>query len=414
MSGANGVNKYALTDRNGALNPLVVSGIEYRDPNYTTVTAVGNPMIVDRLFENLRFDAATPNALNFGTLSADDVTIFLSQNNATGLLVGDEWTIHLSNTDAVAKTITFPSGFTPASVIIPPNSVGDYTFSVTAIGPPAAISLINSGVYSASTSTFPTAPTAQNDDLLVYDSATSSWLPSSVHTTGQITSLFVDNLNERGVLGNPIVMNGGLNATAIQTEVTPYRFQTNHDYNPDPVNSSIFTVAQIGATPAPGKVTNAIFRAEISKTNSQLVGDISPIICTNIAAVAAPYTNNVVFRIESDGKAFYLSQNLWSDARAKEDIQLYEPELETLDRVNAHTFNFLHDKQNKVGVIAQELREVFPKIVTQPTIDSYLSVDSLGLTATLLALMKKMKAKMDLQHAEMEQLKARVIDLEAK
>jgi hypothetical protein len=88
------------------------------------------------------------------------------------------------------------------------------------------------------------------------------------------------------------------------------------------------------------------------------------------------------------------SFNSASDARLKKDIVTLEGALDKIDTIHGVHYHWIDGEQSKsrqVGVIAQEIQEVYPELVREGG-NGYLSVDYPKLTAVLIQSVKELKA----------------------
>lgn len=78
-------------------------------------------------------------------------------------------------------------------------------------------------------------------------------------------------------------------------------------------------------------------------------------------------TDRVVFRVRADGNVqnYNNSYGAISDATLKENIVAATPKLDNLNKIRIVNFNFKGDTNKQLGVIAQEVEEVFPGLVDQ-------------------------------------------------
>ena len=85
------------------------------------------------------------------------------------------------------------------------------------------------------------------------------------------------------------------------------------------------------------------------------------------------FNNNTTecFRIEANGnvKNTNSSYGSLSDIKIKENILDATPNLEDLLKVRIRNYNIIGQDIKQIGVIAQELEEVFPKLVTNVVIE---------------------------------------------
>ena len=83
-----------------------------------------------------------------------------------------------------------------------------------------------------------------------------------------------------------------------------------------------------------------------------------------------------------------------SDERLKENIKPYEPTASVLD-LSVKEFNYKDSKVKSVGVIAQEVKELFPDAVSADEKTGYLSVDDRSLMYMLMAEVKKLRDRVN-------------------
>jgi hypothetical protein len=111
----------------------------------------------------------------------------------------------------------------------------------------------------------------------------------------------------------------------------------------------------------------------------------------------------------SDGS--WALANEWStrsDIRFKENLVELDQALEKLGGVGGYYYNWKNgaDKTRQIGVVAQEIEQVFPELVSTGT-DGYKAVDYGRLTAVLIQAVKELKAENDLLKERMAILEAR-------
>ncbi|HXU25722.1 MAG TPA: tail fiber domain-containing protein, partial [Bacteroidia bacterium] len=106
----------------------------------------------------------------------------------------------------------------------------------------------------------------------------------------------------------------------------------------------------------------------------------------------------------------YITSGFWltSDQRYKQNIKKLESVNDKIKKLSGYTYNFKadefkeknFDKNEQIGLIAQELKEVFPQLVKEGK-DGYLAVNYQGMIPVLLEAVKE-------QQKEIEDLKALV------
>jgi hypothetical protein len=81
-----------------------------------------------------------------------------------------------------------------------------------------------------------------------------------------------------------------------------------------------------------------------------------------------------------------------SDRTQKTNITPIENAIEKINRINGYTFSWIDTKNKSIGIIAQELKDVLPELVsdTNPK-----TVNYNGLTALLIEGMKKQQEKIN-------------------
>jgi|TARA_R110000744_G_scaffold138150_1_gene248847 hypothetical protein len=93
-----------------------------------------------------------------------------------------------------------------------------------------------------------------------------------------------------------------------------------------------------------------------------------------------------------------------SDKRLKENIYLIDNALSKVNNIEGVYFNWLDQKETQVGVIAQQVKEVFPEVVSEDK-SSYLSVDYSKLVPLLIGAVNE-------QSSIIEGLEKRIVKLE--
>jgi hypothetical protein len=123
-----------------------------------------------------------------------------------------------------------------------------------------------------------------------------------------------------------------------------------------------------------------------------------------------------VFRVLKSGAATLsgaLAQN--SDARLKRDVQPLEPVMGKIEQMRPVTYHWnssLADPRLQIGLIAQEVQELFPELVTKT--DDHLGVAYGGIGVIALQGVKETAAEVKTLQAEVGRLTAQVASLEAQ
>lgn len=97
--------------------------------------------------------------------------------------------------------------------------------------------------------------------------------------------------------------------------------------------------------------------------------------------------------------------NSTSDIRLKENLQPI-PNCDYLYKINSYSFNFKFDdnKRRKYGLIAQDLAQVFPEVVSTSE-DGYLRVNYDALVPVVIELLKSQKNDIETLKREVDDLK---------
>jgi len=86
--------------------------------------------------------------------------------------------------------------------------------------------------------------------------------------------------------------------------------------------------------------------------------------------------------------------NSTSDVTLKENINLIDNPLEKISMLNGYTFNWINNKKEAVGIVAQEVEKVFPQIVSTGE-DGLKRVSYDSLIPLLIESIKDLKNKLD-------------------
>lgn len=83
-----------------------------------------------------------------------------------------------------------------------------------------------------------------------------------------------------------------------------------------------------------------------------------------------------------------------SDATLKENVVPIDDVLDKLDSIRGVQYDFIDGEKDQIGVIAQEVKEVFPELVIEGH-DSFLRVNYAGLAAVAIQAVKELKARLE-------------------
>ena len=99
-----------------------------------------------------------------------------------------------------------------------------------------------------------------------------------------------------------------------------------------------------------------------------------------------------------------------SDARLKANIVSLGSTLSRLLLIDGKTYTMKKDGKQKIGVLAQDIREVFPELVSEDA-NEMLAVNYQGLVPVLINALKEQDGKMNQQQSEIDELKEMVKQL---
>jgi len=150
-------------------------------------------------------------------------------------------------------------------------------------------------------------------------------------------------------------------------------------------------------------------------TNASFANDVFQIRSANSSANGNSWnmitgwssTTTLNFLVRGNGNVLNSNSSYGSlsDQRIKENIVDATPKLESLKQVRIVNFNLIGDNQKQIGVVAQELEQIFPGMVEE---------DSEGMKAVKYSVFVPMLIKaIQEQQAMIEELKAKVAALEA-
>lgn len=155
--------------------------------------------------------------------------------------------------------------------------------------------------------------------------------------------------------------------------------------------------------------------ARFYASNTSYVNDIVQISCARSGATTeynalTVFDNNTTLKmlIRANGNLLNANNSYGSlsDQRLKENIVDATPKLEKLNQVRIVNFNMIGDEQKQIGVVAQELEQIFPSMVEEGS-DGMKGVKYSVFVPMLIKAVQE-------QQAMIEELKAKVAALEAQ
>jgi hypothetical protein len=94
--------------------------------------------------------------------------------------------------------------------------------------------------------------------------------------------------------------------------------------------------------------------------------------------------------------------NSTSDRNLKENIKVIVDPIEKINKINGVEFSWKSNKAQSIGVIAQELEEIFPELVSQN--NSHKTVNYNGLIGVLIEAVKEQQKQIDSLKEQIEKL----------
>jgi hypothetical protein len=126
---------------------------------------------------------------------------------------------------------------------------------------------------------------------------------------------------------------------------------------------------------------------------------VTPTGNVGIGSVSPAYKLDVTGTIRATGDVI-----AYSDARVKENVLTLENSLEKVQNLRGVSYNKIGEPEKKIGVIAQEVLEVIPEVVSQDSEGTY-SVAYGNITAVLIEAIKEQQTQIDELKEEIKKLK---------
>ena len=253
-------------------------------------------------------------------------------------------------------------------------------------------------------------------DVLSSNTLGSGIVASSLTSVGTLTNLNVGNVNSTGIITATTFV-GALTGTATSTTNIPNLTgditSVNKATTLATVNSNVGSFGGTGTgttitVNAKGLITG-ITTFAASAGGLTLTDDTSTnasrfltfTSATSGSISAANVSSTKLTYNPSTGALTATDFNSTSDINLKENIKIIEDPLDKIIKLNGVTFNWKENQKPSIGVIAQELQEVLPELVTQGDIKS---VNYNGLIGVLIEAVKE-------QQKQIEELKDLVKNL---
>ena len=156
-----------------------------------------------------------------------------------------------------------------------------------------------------------------------------------------------------------------------------------------------------------GSIVSASPTISHGSNNVTTTGDISS---TNMSFTTQLSGATATFTADCTAQNFYAT----SDVILKHEIRPIERAVAQCQKLRGVEFKWKHgeDKRDQMGVIAQEVEEVYPSLVAE--IDGHKRVDYSKLVGLLIEAVKELKDETSRLHAESAELRAEIADLRAQ
>jgi hypothetical protein len=132
-------------------------------------------------------------------------------------------------------------------------------------------------------------------------------------------------------------------------------------YEDTTLGYSEFNNGEVGTTALLQRCTNASFNGSVSVLKTSRAAS------TGFVFISAEANSVIQFSVRGDGNVYNTNNSYGaiSDAKLKENVTDATPKLDKLNQVRVVNFNMIGSEQKQLGVIAQELEQVFPGMVDE-------------------------------------------------
>lgn len=179
-------------------------------------------------------------------------------------------------------------------------------------------------------------------------------------------------------------------------------------YDTDTSSASGSNQIVIGAS-ATGQADNSVVLGNASVTAVYMAQDGDAIV---YAGGIGPDTDTDLVTFVNDAVTINGDLTLASDARLKSNILSLGATLSKLLKIDGKRYTFKESGKESVGVLAQEIQEVFPELV-KTNKEGLLSVNYQGLIPVLINAVKEQQQNLEKVQKEKADLEARIQKLEA-
>jgi hypothetical protein len=149
-----------------------------------------------------------------------------------------------------------------------------------------------------------------------------------------------------------------------------------------------------------GQANGKFFIKDLYNTNTRLTIDASGNV--GIGTTVPGYKLDVSGTIRATGDVI-----AYSDARVKENVETLDGALDKVMKMRGVSYNKIGEQEKKVGVIAQEILEVLPEVVSQDETGTY-SVAYGNISAVLIEAIKELTNTVKEQQKQIDELKSKL------
>ena len=179
-------------------------------------------------------------------------------------------------------------------------------------------------------------------------------------------------------------------------------------YSADASSNSASNQIVIGAN-ATGQADNSVVLGDANVTAVYMAQDGDAVV---YAGGIGPDTDTDLVTFANDAVTINGDLTLASDARLKSNILSLGATLSKLLKIDGKRYTFKESGKESVGVLAQEIKEVFPELV-KTNKEGLLSVNYQGLIPVLINAVKEQQQNLEKVQKEKADLEARIQKLEA-
>ena len=238
---------------------------------------------------------------------------------------------------------------------------------------------------------------------LEYRTVDSDILPDDIITTAKIaddaitTALIADDAITTATIADNAVGTNQINASAVVAAKLASNAVETVKINNLAVTTAKIAAANVTLAKLNSDVTlSALPNADDTRTEWDTAGDTKIdwyVNGSNEMRLSAAGDLNV------DGDVIAFSTTIASDKNLKQNIQQIESPIEKIKSINGVTFDWIKNNKSSGGVIAQEVQEVLPSLVSQVedlnSESSHLAVDYNGIIGLLIETVKEQQNQID-------------------